>query len=70
MAGRITIVGLGPGDFERIPSEISRVLLDPDATVIVRTLQHPAARRLSQLATTSTSLPRRSRSSTGGWLNE
>ena len=38
MAGRITIVGLGPGDFERIPSEISRVLLDPDATVIVRTL--------------------------------
>ena len=49
MAGRITIVGLGPGDFERIPSEISRVLLDPDATVIVRTLEHPAARRLSQL---------------------
>lgn len=49
MAGRITIVGLGPGDYQRIPSETTRVLLDPDATVIVRTLEHPAARHLSEL---------------------
>ena len=34
MAGRITIVGLGPGDYQRIPSETSRVLLDPDAEVM------------------------------------
>ena len=49
MAGRITIVGLGPGDYQRIPSETTRLLLDPDATVIVRTLEHPAARHLSGL---------------------
>ncbi len=49
MAGHITIVGLGPGDYQRIPSEVTDVLLDPDATVIVRTLEHPAARQLSEL---------------------
>lgn len=49
MAGRITIVGLGPGDFQRIPTGTSDLLLDPDARVIVRTLEHPAARHLSEL---------------------
>ena len=49
MPGRITIVGLGPGDYERIPSESRRLLLDPEAKVIVRTLEHPAARHLSEL---------------------
>ena len=49
MAGRITIVGLGPGDYQRIPSEVRHLLLDPDARVIVRTLEHPAARHLTGL---------------------
>jgi tetrapyrrole methylase family protein/MazG family protein len=43
----ITITGLGPGDFDRIPAAIRLVLLDPDATVVVRTLEHPAARELA-----------------------
>jgi tetrapyrrole methylase family protein/MazG family protein len=49
MAGHITIVGLGPGDYDRIPAETRDLLLDPDVTVIVRTLEHPAARHLSGL---------------------
>jgi tetrapyrrole methylase family protein/MazG family protein len=43
----ITITGLGPGDFDRIPAATRLVLLDPDATVVVRTLEHPAARELA-----------------------
>lgn len=49
MAGHITIVGLGPGDYERIPTETRQKLLDPDTRVMVRTLEHPAARHLSEL---------------------
>ena len=49
MAGRITIVGLGPGDFGRIPITTLDLLLDPNARVIVRTLEHPAARHLSEV---------------------
>lgn len=49
MNRRITIVGLGPGDYDRIPSESVDLLTDPAAMVIVRTLEHPAARRLSEL---------------------
>ena len=49
MAGHITIVGLGPGDYERIPIEIRQRLLDPDVRVMIRTLEHPAARHLSEL---------------------
>jgi tetrapyrrole methylase family protein/MazG family protein len=45
----ITITGLGPGDFDRIPAGIRLVLLDPEATVVVRTLEHPAARELAQI---------------------
>jgi len=51
MAGHITIVGLGPGDYERIPAETKRLLRDPDTRVIVRTLKHPAARQLGELRT-------------------
>jgi tetrapyrrole methylase family protein/MazG family protein len=51
MAGHITIVGLGPGDYQRIPAETRNLLLDPDARVILRTLEHPAARHLSELRT-------------------
>lgn len=47
MAGRITIVGLGPGDLDRIPDRTLRLLLDPDRSVIVRTVRHPAAAELA-----------------------
>jgi tetrapyrrole methylase family protein/MazG family protein len=43
----ITVTGLGPGDFDRIPEAVQALLLDPGRTVIVRTLEHPAARQLS-----------------------
>ncbi|MDH3260993.1 MAG: nucleoside triphosphate pyrophosphohydrolase [Acidimicrobiia bacterium] len=49
MAGHITIVGLGPGDYQRIPAGTRNLLLNPDVRVIVRTLEHPAARHLSEL---------------------
>jgi tetrapyrrole methylase family protein/MazG family protein len=45
----ITITGLGPGDFDRIPAPIRLVLLDPNVTVVVRTLEHPAARELARM---------------------
>jgi tetrapyrrole methylase family protein/MazG family protein len=44
----ITITGLGPGDFDRIPQAVRLVLLDPETTVVVRTLDHPAARELAR----------------------
>ncbi|HLV89563.1 MAG TPA: MazG nucleotide pyrophosphohydrolase domain-containing protein, partial [Acidimicrobiia bacterium] len=43
----ITVVGLGPGDFDRLPESTRALLADPVATVVVRTLQHPAAEQLS-----------------------
>ena len=49
MAGRITVAGLGPGDLERVAGRAAEVLLDPSRTVIVRTLEHPAARQLAAL---------------------
>lgn len=45
----ITVTGLGPGDFDRIPAAISSILLDPASTVIVRTLRHPAAEQLGAM---------------------
>jgi tetrapyrrole methylase family protein/MazG family protein len=48
MVGRIDIVGLGPGDFDRVTGRAADLLLDPSRTVIVRTLEHPAARALAQ----------------------
>ena len=45
----ITVTGLGPGDFDRIPAAISSMLLDPASTVIVRTLRHPAAEQLGAM---------------------
>ncbi len=45
----ITITGLGPGDFDRIPAATKRVLLDPMATVVVRTIEHPAAMELARM---------------------
>jgi tetrapyrrole methylase family protein/MazG family protein len=45
----ITVTGLGPGDFDRIPSTVRSILLDPERTVIVRTIRHPAAQQLAAL---------------------
>jgi tetrapyrrole methylase family protein/MazG family protein len=45
----ITVIGLGPGDLDRIPGTIRSVLLDSGTTVIVRTLEHPAARQLAAI---------------------
>jgi tetrapyrrole methylase family protein/MazG family protein len=45
----ITITGLGPGDFDRIPESVRHVLLDPQTQVVVRTLEHPAARELAEM---------------------
>ncbi len=49
MAGRVTIVGLGPGDLDRLPLHLRGILMDPSARVIVRTSQHPAAEELAAL---------------------
>ena len=43
----ITITGLGPGGFDRIPAATRLALLDPGATVVLRTIEHPAARELA-----------------------
>ncbi len=45
----ITITGLGPGDFDRIPSHVRSVLVDPNVTVVGRTRHHPAAQELEKL---------------------
>ncbi len=42
----ITVIGLGPGDFVRIPAAVRTILLDPHLRVIVRTIEHPAAEQL------------------------
>ncbi len=43
------VVGLGPGDWDRLPPSTTELLLDPSATVVVRTSRHPAARHLAAL---------------------
>lgn len=43
----ITVTGLGPGDFDRIPEMVRSILLDPGRTVIIRTINHPAAEQLA-----------------------
>jgi tetrapyrrole methylase family protein / MazG family protein len=45
----ITVIGLGPGDLDRVPSTARDILLDPTRAVIVRTIRHPAAARLASL---------------------
>lgn len=45
----ITIVGLGPAALDRVASEERARLLDQDRTVVVRTLDHPAARELAAM---------------------
>ena len=43
----ITITGLGPGDFDRIPETVRSLLLDRTRKLIVRTINHPAAEQLA-----------------------
>lgn len=45
----ITIVGLGPGDYDRLPVSTRSLLMDTGAEVVVRTLRHPAAEHLATL---------------------
>lgn len=44
----IDIVGLGPGDIERLPDPMIDFLLDPDRVVVARTRHHPAAAQLAE----------------------
>ena len=44
----VTVVGLGPGGFERLSPSVQALLEDTRITVIVRTLEHPAARELEK----------------------
>lgn len=46
---RIDVVGLGPGDLDRMPEVARRIVDDPDRVVILRTLRHPAAEQLSEI---------------------
>jgi len=50
----ITVTGLGPGDFDRIPTAVRSVLLDPEATVVLRTARHPAAEQLAGMREVTT----------------
>jgi tetrapyrrole methylase family protein/MazG family protein len=45
----ITITGLGAGDFDRIPLSVRAILTDPARTIVLRTLEHPAARQLAAM---------------------
>ena len=44
----ITIIGLGPGDIDRVPGPVLSHLEDSERTVIVRTEHHPAAAQLAE----------------------
>ncbi|MGH8874194.1 MAG: SAM-dependent methyltransferase, partial [Acidimicrobiia bacterium] len=44
---RLTVVGLGPANLDRVPSDTRELLADPSRRIIVRTLHHPAARQLA-----------------------
>ncbi len=45
----LTIIGLGPNGWERIPPSIREILLDPNWEIVVRTVRHPAASTLASL---------------------
>ncbi len=44
---QLAVVGLGPADLDRTPRHVRELLEDPDVTVIVRTMEHPAAQTLA-----------------------
>ncbi len=43
------VVGLGPGDWDRVPAAVADLLLDSTNQVVVRTLHHPAATTLAEM---------------------
>lgn len=45
----ITVTGLGPGALDRVPKPVRDLLLDDRRTVIVRTVDHPAAAELATM---------------------
>lgn len=45
-ASGVTVVGLGPGDLDALPASTRSLLAAPEYSVVVRTLDHPAARSL------------------------
>jgi tetrapyrrole methylase family protein / MazG family protein len=45
----ITIVGLGPGGIDRVPTPVRELLCDERSTLVVRTVRHPAATELAEL---------------------
>jgi tetrapyrrole methylase family protein/MazG family protein len=45
----ITIIGLGPGELDRVPRPVRSLLEDPATTVVARTMHHPAAAQLADL---------------------
>ncbi|MEK7252386.1 MAG: nucleoside triphosphate pyrophosphohydrolase [Actinomycetota bacterium] len=47
----IHIVGLGPAGLDRLDSEARALLLDPSVTVVLRTIEHPAAAELAAMRT-------------------
>ncbi|MDQ3782224.1 MAG: nucleoside triphosphate pyrophosphohydrolase [Actinomycetota bacterium] len=47
MTTDILVVGLGPAGLDRLPPATRAALDDPEATVVVRTLEHPAAAELA-----------------------
>jgi len=51
MTGSITILGLGPAGLDRLRAADLERLVDPAATVLVRTLEHPAAEELAAVRT-------------------
>lgn len=53
-ARRLIITGLGPGDLDRVPAATRALLEDPGRTVIVRTMEHPAAAQLAAVRTVET----------------
>lgn len=49
MTGRISIVGLGPAGLDRLRRQDLDLLADPATTLIVRTVEHPAASELAEM---------------------
>jgi tetrapyrrole methylase family protein/MazG family protein len=48
LTASLTVAGLGPGAWNRVDPTTQRVLLDEAISVIVRTLEHPAAEELAR----------------------
>lgn len=49
MIGPVRVVGIGPAGLDRVSTRALGFLTDPAAVLVVRTLEHPAARELADL---------------------